>query len=66
MDRCWSSNLDPLVTPGEPTFNSRAIIDACRPWEKLKEFPKVTERTPEYKAEIMKKWGKKISRIDKI
>lgn len=66
IDRCWSSNLDPLVTPGQATFNSRAIIDACRPWERLKEFPKVTERTPEHKAEIIKKWGDKIFGIDKI
>ncbi len=65
IDRCWSSNLDPLVTPGEVTFNSRAIIDACRPWEKLKKFPKVTERTPEYKAEIIRKWGGKIFGTDK-
>ena len=65
LDRCWSSKLDPLVTPGEIPFNSRAIIDACRPWEKLAQFPKVTERTPEYKAEIIKKWGDKIFGIDK-
>jgi len=64
LDRCWSSNLDPLVTPGEPTFNSRVIVDACRPWEKLDTFPKVTERTPEYKAEIIEKWGDKIFGVD--
>ena len=66
LDRCWSSHLDPLVSTGAIPFNSRAVIDACRPWEKLKTFPKVTERTPEYKAEIVKKWGDKIFGTDKI
>jgi len=60
LERCWSSRLDPLVTPTDPTFNSRAVIDACRPWEKLSTFPKVTERTPQYKEEIIQKWGDKI------
>ena len=64
LDRCWSSNLDPLVIPGNPTFNSRVIIDACRPWEDLDTFPKVTERTPEYKEEIIKKWGDQIFGMD--
>ena len=46
-DRCWSSKIDPLVDLGKTSFNSRAIIDACRPWEKLDTFPQVTERTPD-------------------
>lgn len=59
-ERCWSSKIDPLVDLKETPFNSRAIIDATRPWERLSTFPQVTERTPEYKKEIIEKWGDQI------
>src|SRR5476649_939650 len=38
--KAWSGPLDQRLKRGT-THNSRAIIDACRPWEMLKEFPPV-------------------------
>ncbi len=54
--RCWSGPLDPRIQPGKKGFNSRAIIDACRPFEWMKDFPPVAESTPELRQKIFDKW----------
>jgi len=56
LRRGWGSKLDPILQEGAPLFNSRAIIDACRPWERLQSFPKVAESDPAFLAEIRKRW----------
>lgn len=56
MRRTWGSKLDPLYTDGTPTFNSRAIIDACRPYERLDSFPRVAQSDPAYLRQIAEKW----------
>lgn len=56
--RCWSGPLDPRIQPGKKGFNSRAIIDACRPFEWMKDFPPVAESTPELKKKVYDKWRK--------
>lgn len=56
--RCWSGPLDPIIEPGKKGFNSRAIIDACRPYEWMKQFPKVAESSKEVLDATAKKWGK--------
>ena len=46
-----------MIRPGTPgKFNSRAIIDACRPWEWMSEFPAVSESSPELVAKVREKW----------
>ncbi|MCZ7562718.1 MAG: UbiD family decarboxylase [Burkholderiales bacterium] len=57
LRRCWSGPLDPIVPPGEKGFNSRAIIDACRPYEWRNEFPRVVESSPALRARVLEKWG---------
>jgi 4-hydroxy-3-polyprenylbenzoate decarboxylase len=56
--RCWSGPLDPRIQPGKKGFNSRAIIDACRPFEWMKDFPPVAESSPELKKKVYDKWRK--------
>src|SRR3989441_13352313 len=57
VKRCWSTSLDPMSYPPEkPVFNNRMVIDACRPWERLATFPKVTEAGPELKRKVLEKW----------
>jgi len=56
--RCWSGPLDPIIQPGKKGFNSRAIIDACRPFEWMKDFPPVAESSKEVLDATAKKWGK--------
>ncbi|MBI4492508.1 MAG: UbiD family decarboxylase [Chloroflexi bacterium] len=56
--RAWSTALDPMVRPGsEAMVNSRAIIDACRPYEWMDQFPAVSESSPELQAEVRRKWS---------
>jgi 4-hydroxy-3-polyprenylbenzoate decarboxylase len=62
MNRTWGSKLDPLSVEGEPPYNSRAIIDACRPFERLGTFPRVAESDPAFLREIERKWRDALSR----
>ncbi|HXG53396.1 MAG TPA: UbiD family decarboxylase [candidate division Zixibacteria bacterium] len=55
--RCWSGPLDPIVPKGKKGFNSRAIIDATRPYEWMKDFPAVAESSREVLDATAKKWG---------
>jgi 4-hydroxy-3-polyprenylbenzoate decarboxylase len=56
MRETWGSRVDPLREPGAAPFNTRAVIDACRPWERLDTFPEVAEASPELLDRIAKKW----------
>ncbi|MEE9145687.1 MAG: UbiD family decarboxylase [Candidatus Binatia bacterium] len=58
LRRCWSGPLDPRIQPGKKGFNSRAVIDACRPFEWIKDFPPVAESSPELKEKVRSKWKK--------
>jgi len=57
---CWSSPLDPRISPerrrqGDFT-NSRAIIDACKPFTWIKDFPKAHGLEPEERQRVLQKW----------
>ena len=54
--RAWSTPLDPLLDKASST-NSRAIIDACRPFERLKDFPKVARASPELVKKVQEKFA---------
>lgn len=56
--RAWGSKADPLNRSlnARVPFNSRAIIDACRPYDYLAEFPPVAEASPEFLKAIREKW----------
>ncbi|MCE7002062.1 UbiD family decarboxylase [Kibdelosporangium philippinense] len=56
MKRTWGSRVDPLTLPGALAFNSRAVIDACRPYERLADFPVVAESSPELVADVSRRW----------
>lgn len=55
MRRAWSGPLDPILDKASST-NSRAIIDACRPFERLKDFPTVARGSPELLARVQEKF----------
>jgi len=61
ITNAWSTPLDPRIPPEEKdkgnTTNSRAIIDACRPFHWRDKFPKVNMPTPEKMREARKKFG---------
>ena len=55
--RAWASKAEPMLRQGEPPFNSRAVIDACRPYEWMSQFPAVAEADPAYLQKLDEKWG---------
>lgn len=57
MKRAWSGPLDPAIRPSQKGFNSRAIIDATKPFEWRDEFPAVSAMSRERRQEAMKRWG---------
>ncbi len=56
LRRTWGSRVDPLGLPGRPNYNSRMIIDACRPFERLADFPAVAEADPEALRRVVQRW----------
>ena len=57
----WSSALDPVISPDDrkagKLYNSRAIIDACRPFHWKDDFQEVNAPSPEARREAWDKWG---------
>jgi UbiD family decarboxylase len=56
MRDTWGSRVDPLRAPGSAAFNTRAVIDACRPWERISSFPKVAEASEALIDRVVRKW----------
>jgi 3-polyprenyl-4-hydroxybenzoate decarboxylase len=56
MRRSWGSKVDPLVEDPSAPFMSRALIDACRPFEKLATFPRVAQASPALVRRTVNKW----------
>ena len=56
--RCWSGALDPIVPTDHKGHSSRAIIDACRPYEWIGDFPPVAESSDAVRRAAQLKWGK--------
>jgi 4-hydroxy-3-polyprenylbenzoate decarboxylase len=57
----WSTPLDPRIEPerkatGDLT-NSRAVIDACRPWHWRDQFPKVNALSAEERRTVQERFG---------
>jgi hypothetical protein len=44
-----------LDDPAVP-YNTRALIDACRPFEKIDTFPRVAQSTPRQMRDTVLKW----------
>ncbi|TCK21830.1 UbiD family decarboxylase [Pseudonocardia endophytica] len=56
LRRTWGSRVDPLDPGDGPPFNTRAVIDACRPFELLDSFPKVAEASADLCQKVVAKW----------
>src|SRR5829696_808499 len=54
--RTWSGPLDPMLDKASST-NSRVVIDACRPYERLTDFPPVARASPELIAQVKAKFA---------
>ncbi|MDH5536858.1 MAG: UbiD family decarboxylase [Betaproteobacteria bacterium] len=58
IKRGMGSKNDPMsiAYPYKAPFSSKAVIDACRPFDFLQEFPEVAEASKELQDETRKKW----------
>ena len=65
LRRMWSGPLDPIIPKGRKGFNSRALIDATRPWEWRDEFPPVSGVSPTLRAQVEAKWADLFARLGK-
>lgn len=57
VGRTWGSKLDPMLPADAPPYNSRAIIDACIPYERKDTFARVAQSDPAYLREIFARWA---------
>ncbi|HEU5463553.1 MAG TPA: UbiD family decarboxylase, partial [Candidatus Binatia bacterium] len=60
IDGCWSTPLDPAMHPDQRDagnfVNSRAILNACRPYAWRDRFPPVNSLSAELRKKISAKW----------
>jgi UbiD family decarboxylase len=58
IQRGMGSKNDPMFVAYryDAPFNSKAIIDACRPWDHLHEFPPVAEASKALQEKVRAKW----------
>jgi UbiD family decarboxylase len=59
IQRAWGSQVDPqhVTLPDGGLLNSRAIIDACRPYEYRDVFPRTVGASPALLARTRTKWA---------
>ncbi len=62
--KAWSGPLDPRIPKGTST-NSRAVVMACRPYERIADFPPVAEASPELRAKVAAKFRDVLAAIGK-
>jgi 4-hydroxy-3-polyprenylbenzoate decarboxylase len=55
IHKAWSGPLDPRIPPGQ-RHNSRAVVFAVRPYERIDTFPPVAEASPELRARVAAKY----------
>lgn len=60
IDNCWASPLDPRLEPARRASgdysSSRAIINACKPYHWIKDFPKVVNSSSELVDKVAAKY----------
>ena len=58
IERGMGSKNDPMFVAYryEAPYSSKAVIDACRPWDHLDDFPPVAEASKELQQKIRAKW----------
>jgi len=58
IQRGMGSKNDPMFVayPYDAPLSSKAIVDACRPWDHLDDFPPVAEASKELQEKVRAKW----------
>lgn len=62
IHRALGSKNDPMSVAYRyaAPFSSRAVIDACRPYEHLQDFPPVAEASRELREKVFAKWHERL------
>jgi UbiD family decarboxylase len=60
LHKTWGSRVDPLLTDPTRPYNTRAIIDACRPYERVQDFPRVAQGSPTFLRRVYDRWRDQI------
>jgi 4-hydroxy-3-polyprenylbenzoate decarboxylase len=55
IGKAWSGPLDPMLSKGQ-VENTRAIIDACRPWARKDTFPPIAAASEKVMHDTYAKW----------
>lgn len=59
LRRVRSISLDPMIRKPATAFHSSTVlIEACKPFEWMSEFPDTVDFSPEIEKKMMAKWGK--------
>jgi len=61
--RTWSGPLDPIIPRDKKGLNSRAIIDATRPFEWRDQFPAVSQIDKETHDAVSGRWKDELDRV---
>lgn len=56
VTQCWSGPLDPVIPVEEKGFNSRAVIDATKPYSWIDRFPPSIVTEESLKKKVISKW----------
>jgi 4-hydroxy-3-polyprenylbenzoate decarboxylase len=57
MRKSWGSKADPMLRDQRRPYNTRAIIDACKPYDWIDEFPPVAQASTELLSATRAKWA---------
>lgn len=58
IDRNWTTPNDPTHYGTVPdVFNTRMIVDACRPWERRSSFPAISTASPPLRQAARERWA---------
>jgi 4-hydroxy-3-polyprenylbenzoate decarboxylase len=49
----WSHRLDPMAVDD---LSSKVIVNACKPFKRLRDFPRTAEVSPELRRQVLDKW----------
>ncbi len=63
LRRTWSGPLDPIIPRERKGLNSRAIIDATRPFEWKEQFPAVSRMDPGTRDRVSAEWKDELDRV---
>ena len=63
---CWGSNVDPVTILRGDGMTSRAVVYACRPFSRIKDYPPVVSVNPDLKRLVREKWPEAFKALAQI